>query len=197
MCVLPPLFSYQCIIAWLQCQVFLSHGGMSVAHTASNRSQWIISHGETTLTLSMLRLLRPKHKDAKNLWKPSKPYHVGIHWIALVECFQMSTHLLGFQSFFRFLHHFVLAKLATSSIRVNSLHPWDFPWQVSSAGLTLLKITFEFSRNKQNVWRKILGQIIPNGHLFIRYIWKYALIWKILSVHYRHAVGYRNLAKCS
>ena len=32
----------------------------------------------------------------------------------------MSTHLPGFQSFYGFLHHFVLAKLATSSIRVNS-----------------------------------------------------------------------------
>ena len=31
----------------------------------------------------------------------------------------MSTHLLGFRSFFRFLHHFVLGKLATSSIRVK------------------------------------------------------------------------------
>ena len=31
----------------------------------------------------------------------------------------MSTHLPGFQSFFRFLHHFGFAKLATSSIRVN------------------------------------------------------------------------------
>ena len=33
----------------------------------------------------------------------------------------MSTHLPGFQSFLKsFLHHFVLAKLATSSIRVKS-----------------------------------------------------------------------------
>ena len=31
----------------------------------------------------------------------------------------MSTHLPGFQSFFRFLHNFVLVKLVTSSIRVN------------------------------------------------------------------------------
>ena len=31
----------------------------------------------------------------------------------------MSTHVPGFQSFFKFLHHFVLAKVATSSIRVN------------------------------------------------------------------------------
>ena len=33
----------------------------------------------------------------------------------------MSTHVPGFLSFFMFLHHFVLAKLATSSTRVNFL----------------------------------------------------------------------------
>ena len=31
----------------------------------------------------------------------------------------MSTHVPGFQSFSGVLHHFVLAKLATSVIRVN------------------------------------------------------------------------------
>ena len=31
----------------------------------------------------------------------------------------MSTHIPGFQSFFSFLHHFAMAKLATSSIRVK------------------------------------------------------------------------------
>ena len=35
----------------------------------------------------------------------------------------MSTHVPWFQSFFSvFLHRFVLAKLATSSIRVNELN---------------------------------------------------------------------------
>ena len=34
----------------------------------------------------------------------------------------MSTHLPGFQSFFRFLHRFVLAKLAISSIRVKRMN---------------------------------------------------------------------------
>ena len=32
----------------------------------------------------------------------------------------MSTHLLGFWPFFSFLHHFVTAKLATSSMRVKA-----------------------------------------------------------------------------
>ena len=32
----------------------------------------------------------------------------------------MSTHLPGFQSFYNVFHHFVLAKLAISSIRIKS-----------------------------------------------------------------------------
>ena len=44
-------------------------------------------------------------------------------WYSLVNS-KMSTHMPGFQSFFRFfLHHFVLPKLATSSIRVKWLFP--------------------------------------------------------------------------
>ena len=74
-----------------------------------------------SLTLLMLRLLSSNAQKSKKIWKSSKPCHVGIHWKALDEYFQMSTHLSGFLSFFSFLHHFVLAKIATSSIRVNSL----------------------------------------------------------------------------
>ena len=33
----------------------------------------------------------------------------------------MSTHVPGFQPCFRFLHHFVLANLVTSSIRVKAI----------------------------------------------------------------------------
>ena len=60
----------------------------------------------------------PKHKDTKNFENPPQPCHAGIHRIALTEFFQMSTHVLGytFQSFFKFLHHFLMAKWATSSI---------------------------------------------------------------------------------
>ena len=76
--------------------------------------------GTPVLTLPMLRLLLSKAQRWKNLWKQSKPCHVGIHWIALDEYSQMSTHMPGFRSFFRFLHHFVLAKWATSSIRVKA-----------------------------------------------------------------------------
>ena len=40
----------------------------------------------------------------------------------------MSTHMSGFQSFFRFLSHFESAKLATSSIRVKKLLIQCKPW---------------------------------------------------------------------
>ena len=73
------------------------------------------------LTLPMLRLLSSKPQGRKDFLKPSQPCHVGIHWIAFAEYFKMSAHVPGFQSLFQtFLHHFVLAKLATiGSIRVS------------------------------------------------------------------------------
>ena len=43
----------------------------------------------------------------------------------------MSTHLPGFQSFFKFLHHFVLAKLATGSIRVEGLDTVKVSWLIA------------------------------------------------------------------
>ena len=87
-----------------------------------NKKDWFKSFGLvlgniTLLTLPMLRLiLSSKAKGHKDFWKSSKTFHVGIHLIALTEYSQMSTHLPGFQVFASFLHYFVLAKLATSSI---------------------------------------------------------------------------------
>ena len=75
----------------------------------------------SVFTLPMLRLLSSIAQGCKYIWKHSKPCHVGIHWEALIEFFQMSTHLPGFQSFSVILHYFTLAKLVTSSIRVNYL----------------------------------------------------------------------------
>ena len=59
-------------------------------------------HAQHKLTLPMLRLLSSKAQWHKYSWKPSKPWHVGIHRIALTECSQTSTHVQGFQSFLRF-----------------------------------------------------------------------------------------------
>ena len=71
------------------------------------------------LTLPMVRPLSSEAQGSKDFQKAYKPCHVGIHWLALAEYFQMSTHMPGFQSFLRFFYEFVLAKLAISSIRVK------------------------------------------------------------------------------
>ena len=67
----------------------------------------------------MLRLLSSKTQELKFFLNSSKSRQIGIDWKALSEYSHTSTHLPVFQSFSAFLHHFVLAKLATSSIRVK------------------------------------------------------------------------------
>ena len=57
---------------------------------------------EAFLPLPMVRLLSSKEQGCKDFGKPSKPCHVGIHWIALAQCSQMSMHMLRFHSFFKF-----------------------------------------------------------------------------------------------
>ena len=79
--------------------------------TAAGRHQLRISK-LLHLTLPMLRLHSPKAQERKNLWKPSKPCHVGIHWIALTEYSQMSTHLPGFRWFFRILALYHIGKIS-------------------------------------------------------------------------------------
>ena len=51
-----------------------------------------LASGKFTLTIQMLRLLSSKAHGCKDFCIPSKPCHVGIHWIALTEYSQMSTH---------------------------------------------------------------------------------------------------------
>ena len=48
----------------------------------------------------MLRLHLSKVQDHKNLCILTKPCHIGIYWKALVEYYQMSTNVPGFQSYF-------------------------------------------------------------------------------------------------
>ena len=63
------------------------------------------------LTLQMLRLLLPKAQGCKDFWNPPNPCHIGTHWIALAEYFQMSTNVQGVSVYLSgFLHIFVMAK---------------------------------------------------------------------------------------
>ena len=63
---------------------------------ATSRLQFGIS------TLPILSLLSSKAQGRKDFQKTSKSGQACIHWIALAENSQMSTHLPGFLSFFRF-----------------------------------------------------------------------------------------------
>ena len=64
-----------------------------------------------TLTLSMLRILSYKAQGWKVFWKPSRSCHVGIHWKAFTEYSHMSTHVAGFQSFFRIFASFCIGQI--------------------------------------------------------------------------------------
>ena len=65
-----------------------------------------------SLALPMLRLLSSNAQGCKYFWKPSKPCHVGVHWIALTEYSQMSTYMLGFQWLFRIFTLFYIGQLS-------------------------------------------------------------------------------------
>ena len=90
------------------------HLGLSASHMATC-SGYITSEPFQCLKA----ILSSKAQDHKYILGLSKPYHVGIHWIALAEYSQMSTHMPRFQSFFLEFGSFVLAKLVTSNVRVN------------------------------------------------------------------------------
>ena len=114
------------------------------------------------LTLPMLRLLSSEAQGCKHFWKPSLPCHIGIHWKALAEYSQMRPICQGFSEFSGCVHHFVMAKFATSSIKVNTslctqfgsfphisvwillyLLTWDRSWQ--ACFLLLFVLSFSIS----------------------------------------------------
>ena len=72
------------------------------------------------VTLSNVDISFAINTRMQRFGKSSKPCHIGIRWISLAKYSQMSTHVPGFKSSSCFLHTFVLAKLATSSIRVKN-----------------------------------------------------------------------------
>ena len=75
----------------------------------------------------MLRLLLSRAQECKNLRKTSKPCHIGIHLKALPENSQIENQCARVSVILSdFLHHFQLAKLATSSIRVKCVFSNNF-----------------------------------------------------------------------
>ena len=91
-----------------------------VQHIRNNIYQWNICYASAGLSRHLhicltMTLCSSKAQGCKYFWKPFKPCHIGIHRKALAEYTQMSTHMPGFQSIYRFYS----VKLATSCIRVN------------------------------------------------------------------------------
>ena len=134
----------------------------------------------------MLRLLLSKAQGHKKFCKTSKPCHVGTQWIALAEHSQMSTHMPGFQSSYSFLHNYVLAKSATSSIRVMDGFPyktWDFQG--------LLRIILENPRISVEVSATFGKDQFPSKtciRLVMRCSMALHVALKInISLHYSHA----------
>ena len=95
-----------------QISSYLMSYSNTVYQCVRSRWKWVNpSNSEATLVQST---------RTHDFRKPSKPCHVGIHWIVLAEYSQIGSHVPGFQSIFSFFfHNFVLARLATSSISVN------------------------------------------------------------------------------
>ena len=117
------------------------------------------------LTPSVLWLLSSKAQGAKDSWKTSQPCYVGIHWIALAEHSPMSTNVPGsFCNFSVFLQHFVLAKLATSSLRVNPLTSRVRIWSENLNPFmpTVAKADWQFwwyRSNKNNIKKIFKGEL--------------------------------------
>ena len=64
------------------------------------------------LSFPILRLLTSKAQGQKDFCKSSKPCQCGIHWKALAEYSQVSTHLPWFQLSFSFFALFCIGKVS-------------------------------------------------------------------------------------
>ena len=124
----------------------------------------------------MLELLSSNAKGPKDFWKPSKPFmlvFIGklspstLRWVPMCQGF---THFSGL------LHHFILAKLATSSIKVKPLccrwliwsiqnsvtkaKKWPKPWQI---GTHLIELSESYPMNTNIcilvLWKKVASAL--------------------------------------
>ena len=86
-------------------QTALTHSHLKYAHSLTHKIlSLMLGLNSFQVLLYWMSYVNPSNAKAtfvqtqwrKDFWRPSKPCHVGIHQIALAECSQMSTHLLGF-----------------------------------------------------------------------------------------------------
>ena len=137
-------------------------------------------------------ILSSKAQGHKYFWKPSKPCHIGIYWIALVEYSRMSTHMPGFQSFSGFLHYFVLAKLATSSLTVK--FRWTFLLLIFFQ-TRLLSVNFHWNCQVFEAATGMNGLTHKYFVAFLVYVQaagKCGAWDKLLDLHWLLVLGYRS-----
>ena len=106
----------------------------------------------------MLRLLSSKAQGRKDPWKLPKPCHVGIHWEALTEFSHEYPYARVSIIFPVFLPHFVLAKLAISSIRLRR-------FSVSSSDKGQIPQTC--TNNRTCYIQRVIQMCTLNGNVFL------------------------------
>ena len=112
------------------------HTGFAADSICLLRCTPIHHHCYFPLALPMLRLLSPKSRWRKKFWKLQKPVMLVFIGKLSPSTFKWVPICQGFGHFTEFLHHFVLAKLATCSIRVKTRPPTtcDPVWSPLEAG---------------------------------------------------------------
>ena len=110
-CITEPRLCRQVVLHWFDSTRFTS----SPSSRAFFRLQHSLVQGLTIIWPfhAMLGLLSSKAQGCNAYSKPSKLFHLGIHWWV--------SNCKGFSKFLWFLHNFVLAKVATRSIRAKDL----------------------------------------------------------------------------
>ena len=135
----------------------------------------------------MLRILSSKAQRHKAFWKPSKPYHVGIHWIAFTEYSQISNHVPGFHSSFRLFAKICIGKLATSSIRVklDFSHPLEI-FETNLKSITmfplLLVIRVLDSRKLSEVFHAFIKENLLHKSWYTTYTYRETFVqWNTME----------------
>ena len=114
---------FSCRIRWYSTMLFISRNYVGLTWCTSMSKDWCWmrillfnpSSAEATLTHT---------QGGKYFWKTPKACHFGIYWRALAENSYMSTRLPVFQSFLRFLPHFVIGNVSTRRIGANAPVNW-------------------------------------------------------------------------
>ena len=116
-------------------------------------------------------------QEHKDLWKPSKPCHVGTHWKALAEFSQIRVPICqGFSDFSGFLHYFLLAKLATNSIRVNySTGELGYDGRNGTR-----KIGPSYAKSVVYIWQTLDMHRTGTKHI-VRHMQKSVVQWSVIS----------------